>query len=90
MSFKRKMMRRKMKESKKEFKSIMGMFDILPDKCKTCDAPYDRNNKEQANTWTVVVRESQKKVNLYCPTCWNQAKQTLSDIEDYLDAKTDS
>lgn len=90
MSFKRKMQRRKLKESKKEFKSIMGMFDILPDKCETCDTPYDRNNKEQANTWTVVVRESEKKVNLYCPTCWNQAKQTLNDIEDYLDAKTNN
>lgn len=84
------MLRRKLKESKKEFKSIVGLFDILPDKCNTCDAPYDRNNKHQANTWSVVVRESEKKVNLYCPACWSKAKQTLNEIEDYLDAKTNS
>lgn len=90
MSFKRKMMRRKLKESRKEFKNIMDMFDILPDRCMSCDAPYDRNNKEQANTWSVVVREKQKKVNLYCPSCWSQAKQTLSEIEEYLDAKTNN
>jgi len=31
-------------------------------------------------SWFVVVREEQQKVNLYCPECWGTAQKV---IEDY-------
>ena len=67
------------KNKKKEgLKDIAGMFNLLPDKCSSCDAPYDKKSRKMAMSWNVVVKEEQKIVRLYCPTCWNTAKQVIS------------
>ena len=34
-----------------------------------CSVPFDRSNKEQVMSWSVVVREKEKVVRVYCPTC---------------------
>jgi len=39
-----------------------------------------------AMTWSVVVREQENKVNLYCPTCWENAHKMLDQIKkDMID-----
>ena len=50
----------------------MFQFDKLPNECLACLAPYDKNNKEMAMTWNVVIRDRDT-VRLYCPDCWNKA-----------------
>ena len=57
-----------------------AVFDKLGQECAACNEPYDKKSKEHAMTWKVVVREKEEVVRLYCPTCWNAAKQV---IEDY-------
>tara|TARA_Y100001938_G_C7923556_1_gene345714 strand:+ start:72 stop:347 length:276 start_codon:yes stop_codon:yes gene_type:complete len=90
MGLERKLKRTKQKKFKKDVKTFMGLYDKIPNKCLTCDAPYDKNNKEHVKTWSVAVREKQGKVNLYCPTCWNKAKSLLDEIRrDLNDEKTD-
>ena len=37
-----------------------------------------------AMTWTVVVREEELKVNLYCPTCWDNANKLIKEIKEEL------
>lgn len=64
----------------KEIKKKMNMFSRLPDQCLACLAPFNKADKEMVASWTVVVKEAQKKVNLYCPACWGTARTV---VEDY-------
>ena len=68
--------RKAMKGKKKKQKDIggmMDMFDKIPDRCSACDKPYDKTDKQMVMTWSVVVRNNEQKVNLYCPECWSMA-----------------
>ena len=44
---------------KKMAKKLM-MFDMLDDECAACQTTFDKNCKEHAMTWNVVVREKEK------------------------------
>ena len=87
-SMKRRMNRSKAKKEEKQLKKEvakkMNMFSRLPDECLACTAPFDKNDKEMVKTWTVVVKEAEKKVNLYCPTCWQTA---TSVVKNYYEEK---
>lgn len=45
------------------------------EKCKICEAIFDRKSKEQANTWFIQVYKEQKRVDLYCPECFNKKEE---------------
>ena len=85
---KRKQRRAAAKMAKKsETKALadkMFQFDKLGDSCLVCDAPFDKKSKEMAMTWTVVVREKENKVNLYCPTCWENAHKLIAQMKEEL------
>ena len=72
----KKVNRKKQLDAKKEAEDKLvrqvGMFGLRPDACTTCSAPFDKNSREMAMTWRVVVSEEQKRVTLICPDC--QAK----------------
>ena len=57
----------------------LEMFELLPDECSACQTPYDKKDKKMVVTWSVVVREQEKIVRLYCPTCWNTAKRVIKE-----------
>ncbi len=80
MTTNRSIRRRKEKAAKKELKKKMNMFSHLPDECSSCEIPFDKKNREMVQSWSVVVREREKIVRLYCPTCWGTAKAV---IENY-------
>ena len=69
---------KKSKQKKTDLDKKLGLFDLMPDKCVACLKPFDKTDKEQVMTWNVVVREKEKIVRVYCPTCWNTAKKILS------------
>ena len=81
----RKLRRAKLKQAKKQMKETLGLFDKIPNMCLTCGEPYDKTNKEHVTTWSVVVRKKEEKVNLYCPTCWNNAKEFLEQLKEHID-----
>ena len=60
----------------------LGLFDKIPDQCLSCLSPFDKKNKKMVMSWTVVVREKEGLVNLYCPDCWNRAKATLEELKN--------
>ena len=62
----------------------IGLFDKLPKQCTNCDAPYDKKDKKMAMTWSVVVREQENKVNLYCPTCWDNAHKMIAELKEKI------
>ena len=80
-SIKRKIRRKKEKDTEKKMSEQLTMFDKIGDHCLACNEPFDKTDKEQVKTWTVVVRTTEKKVNLYCPACWNKAHDIIEDFK---------
>ena len=90
MSLERKLRRKKAnkakKKSEKELATKVALFGKLPNKCLTCDKPFDKLNREQVMSWNVVVRQKEEKVNLYCPECWDNAQETIKKYMEDKDA----
>ncbi len=81
------MARNKAKKNKKLEKKMakkLMLFDVLGDECAACQKPFDRESKEHAQTWKVIVREQEKIVRLYCPPCWDNANKVIKEIENDL------
>ena len=74
--------KKKGQKPNEEIDKKMGLFDLLPDQCSACLAPYDKKDKQMATTWNVVVKEEAKIVRLYCPDCWSTAQRILQDVRD--------
>jgi predicted RNA-binding Zn-ribbon protein involved in translation (DUF1610 family) len=77
---KRKIQRAKKKRAEKELQDKINMFDKLGDACVTCDKPFDKKDREQVQSWNVVVRKKENKVNLYCPECWTKAQDIIEEF----------
>ena len=90
MSLERKLRRKQAKKGKKvaekELATKVALFGHLPKKCLTCEAPFDKLNREQVMSWNVVVRHEEEKVNLYCPDCWDNAQQIVKQYMEDKDA----
>jgi len=83
----RKMKRQKKNEAKKELQKKVGLFNKLSEHCLVCQKNFDKKNKDMVMSWSVVVKEEQ--VRLYCPECWDRAKDLIKEIKDgYENAKT--
>ena len=65
----------------------MALFNKIPDACLTCEAPYDKKDKEMAMTWSVVIHGEEEEVRLYCPDCWQKAKKITEDFAKHLEEK---
>lgn len=63
-----------------EVSAKVGLFNKLPDHCMMCDSPFDKKDKEMVQSWYVIVRD-QDTVRLYCPTCWEKAREFLKEVE---------
>jgi uncharacterized protein with PIN domain len=78
------------KNKEKDFKQKLNMFDRIPDHCLTCNSPFDRKNREQVQSWFVVVKNAENKVNLYCPSCWGKATSLVEQVINGEKNVTDS
>jgi len=65
----------------------VALFNKLPDHCLTCEKPYNKNDKEMAMSWSVVVHGEEELVRLYCPECWQKAKKITEDFANHLREK---
>ena len=63
-----------------EIKQKLNMFDRLGEECLACKKEFDKTNRQMVETWNVVVRESESKVNLYCPKCWDFAQKIVKEV----------
>ena len=59
----------------------MAMFGKLEDECLVCETPFDKKDKQQVMSWSVVVRNDTEEVRLYCPDCWGKAKAVVQAYE---------
>ena len=92
MSLERKLRRKQANKAKKkadkELATKVALFGKLPDKCLTCEAPFDKLNREQVMSWNVVVRQQEEKVHLYCPQCWDNAQKVIKQYMEDKDANS--
>ena len=80
--------RRKAERQRKKLKNSpdvqekMGMFDKLPDHCLSCLTDFDKKDKAMVASWSVVVREKEGVVRLYCPDCWQKAVDVVEALKN--------
>lgn len=77
------------KQMQKDFKQKMNMFDRIPENCLTCDKPFDKTDKQQVQSWFVVVRQEEQVVRLYCPECMAKAKEIVEDFKKRVEEKNE-
>ena len=91
MSLERKLRRKKahqaQKSAEKDVATKVTLFGKLGDKCLTCEKRFDKMNKEQVMTWSVVVRDEEETVRLYCPACWDKAVEIVQNFKEHLENK---
>ena len=63
----------------------MMMFDRLPEECSACTKSFDKANHDMVSSWSVVVRNDEQQVRLYCPTCWDAAQKAVKQVYGELD-----
>ena len=87
MSITRKFKRAKKKQSERDIKQKINMFDRMPDHCVVCQKSFDKKDREQVKTWIVVERARKKSVNLYCPQCWSEGTVIASQMLEAHDSR---
>ena len=77
------------KDGDEELSAQVAMFGKLPGECTACEKVFDKEDKEMAKTWNVVVRKEDKDnpVRLYCPACWNTAQEVISSFLENMEEK---
>ena len=78
------------KQTQRDLKEKVGMFDLLPENCLTCLEPFDKKNKEQVQSWFVVVKNEERTVRLYCPDCWEKAKEIVKDFKQRVEERNET
>ena len=69
------------KNQNPEVAEKMAMFGKMPNECLACQVSFDKKDKKQVLTWSVVVRNDIEEVRLYCPECWSKAKAVVQAYE---------
>ena len=72
------------KDGTEEVAEKVALFGKLEDECLVCNKPFDKKDREMVMSWSVVVREQEEKVNLYCPECWNGAIEMLQQAKEEI------
>jgi hypothetical protein len=88
-NLKRKIKRKKLKQAEKELATKVSLFGLLGDQCLVCAKPFDKKNKEQVMSWSVVVKNEKNEVNLYCDVCWDKAANIVDDFKKRVEERND-
>ena len=76
--------KRKNKDSPEEqnLSEKISLFNQLEEECLACTKPFDKQDKDMVESWSVVVREDKDPpVRLYCPDCWERGQRIA---QEYL------
>ena len=70
-----------------ELEEKMALFGEMSDECLTCGLPFDKKDRDMVMSWHVVVKDKEKNVSLYCPSCWDKAMKLLEEFKKHLEEK---
>ena len=68
------------KDAQETLTRQVSMFGLRPDNCSVCNADFDKNSRDMAMTWRVVVSEEQKRVTLVCPDCQQKVNEGIEKV----------
>ena len=68
------------KDAQERLTQSVSMFGLRPDNCSICNAAFDKDSKEMAMTWRVIVKPEEKKVTLICPDCQGKIDEGLEKV----------
>tara|TARA_Y100000034_G_scaffold56039_1_gene68725 strand:+ start:480 stop:737 length:258 start_codon:yes stop_codon:yes gene_type:complete len=71
--------KRKLSEEEKKLSDKIFLFDKLPDKCNACEEPFDKTDKGMVQEWSVVIRNKNESVKLFCPGCIDRMKTFIEE-----------
>ena len=74
-------------DGNEELSEKITLFGKLGDACLTCDKPFDKRSREMVMSWSVVVREQEGVVRLYCPDCWSKAVEIMEDFKERIEER---
>jgi uncharacterized protein with PIN domain len=74
--------KQKKKSLEKDMVQKVALFGQIPENCLVCEKDFDKKNKEMVQSWYVIVREEEEKVNLYCPECWGRANELICNLQE--------
>ena len=80
----RAMAKQQRKKGNKDLADKVMLFDKLPDACLMCESAFDKTDREMVSSWNVTVRESENRVHLYCPTCWDRAHKMVEAVVESM------
>jgi hypothetical protein len=86
---KRNKLKKAKKAEKKDIAMKMSLFGDLDDECLVCAKPFDKQDREEVMSWSVVVKEKENQVNLYCPECWKNARKIVDDFKKRMEERND-
>ena len=66
--------KRNKKNESSEVEEKMALFDKLPAECLVCRASFDKKDKSQVMTWSVVVRSTPNKFACIARTAGRKPK----------------
>ena len=64
-------------ESTNDVAEKMFLFDKMPNKCDICENIFDKKDADMVQTWKVIVKEQEKIVRLFCPSCYGRAEEAI-------------
>ena len=74
----RRTMKKKMGEENTEnITEKISQFKKLPESCGACQEPFDKKDKDMAQSWSVVAK--QDVVRLFCPECIRKTQEILDE-----------
>ena len=71
--------KKKVSEEEQKLSDKIFLFEKLPDKCNACTAPFDKTNKAMVQSWSVVIRNKNERVTLFCPECIDKMKTYMEE-----------
>tara|TARA_R100001509_G_scaffold6930_1_gene4054 strand:- start:1008 stop:1301 length:294 start_codon:yes stop_codon:yes gene_type:complete len=79
--------KRAKKHGDEDLSEKMLLFHKLGDQCLTCEKAFDKTDKNMVSTWSVVVKEKEKIVRLYCPECWQEALNLVKELGEAVNER---
>ncbi len=75
-------LKNKMSSEEQNLSEKISLFNQLEEECLACTKPFDKQDKDMVQSWSVVVREDKDPpVRLYCPECWEKGQRIA---QEYL------
>jgi ribosomal protein L44E len=65
-------------EASEKIANKISQFNKMPETCSACNEPFDKQDKEMLQSWSVVVR--QEVVRLFCPECIRKTQEAIESV----------